>query len=122
MPERPSGPEGVPEAVHGPIAFPLPLRAAGAPRHQCEVEVDRGDDESPVFIEEFQKGVPEYMLRHKVKAGIIGWPQANGWRGDTSIEKRIQYDLEYIENWPLLPDLKILFRTLYQGFVHKHAD
>ncbi len=69
-----------------------------------------------------QKCVPEYMLRHKVKAGITGWPQANGWRSDTSIEKRIQYDLEYGENWPLLPDLKILFRTLYQGFVHKHAD
>ncbi len=77
--------------------------------------------ERPVFIEEFRKRVPKYMLRHKVKAGITGWAQVNGWRGDSSIEKRIQYDLEYIENWSLLLDVRILLRTLYQGFVHKHA-
>lgn len=77
--------------------------------------------ERPFFIEEFRRRVPKYMLRHKAKAGITGWAQVNGWRGDTSIEKRIQCDLEYIENWSLLLDLKILLRTLYQGFLHKHA-
>ncbi len=77
--------------------------------------------ERPVFIEEFRTRLPKYMLRHKVKAGITGWAQVNGWRGDTSIEKRIEYDLEYIENWSLLFDVRILLRTLYQGFDHKHA-
>ena len=77
--------------------------------------------ERPVFIEEFRRRVPKYMLRHKVKAGITGWAQVNGWRGDTSIEKRIEYDLEYIENWSLLFDLRILFLTLFRGFLHKHA-
>ncbi len=77
--------------------------------------------ERPMFIEEFRKRVPKYMLRHKVKAGITGWAQVNGWRGDTSIEKRIQYDLEYIEHWSLFFDLKILFLTIFRGFLDKHA-
>lgn len=77
--------------------------------------------ERPVFIEEFRKRIPRYMLRHKVKAGITGWAQVNGWRGDTSLEKRIECDLYYIEHWSLLFDLKILWLSLWRGFVHKNA-
>jgi lipopolysaccharide/colanic/teichoic acid biosynthesis glycosyltransferase len=60
------------------------------------------------------------MLRHKVKAGITGWAQVNGWRGNTSLEKRIEYDLYYIENWSVALDLKIMWLTLIRGF-HRHA-
>ncbi|MDQ3263654.1 MAG: undecaprenyl-phosphate glucose phosphotransferase [Myxococcota bacterium] len=77
--------------------------------------------ERPVFIEEFKKQIPKYHLRHKVKAGITGWAQINGLRGQTSIEKRIEYDLYYIENWSLLLDLKILVRTALGGFLSKNA-
>jgi Undecaprenyl-phosphate glucose phosphotransferase len=72
--------------------------------------------ERPSFVEEFRRRVPGYMLRHKVKAGITGWAQINGWRGDTSIEKRIEYDLYYIERWSLGFDLKILLQTLWYAF------
>ncbi len=77
--------------------------------------------ERPVFIEEFKKQIPRYHLRHKVKAGITGWAQINGLRGQTSIQKRIEYDLYYIENWSLLLDLKILLRTAFGGFLSRNA-
>ena len=77
--------------------------------------------ERPVFIQEFRRRIPRYMLRHKVPAGITGWAQVNGWRGDTSIDKRIEYDLYYIENWSLLLDLKILWMTLFKGFKNRNA-
>jgi putative colanic acid biosynthesis UDP-glucose lipid carrier transferase len=77
--------------------------------------------ERPVFIEEFKQRVPHYMLRHKVKAGITGWAQVNGWRGNTSIEKRIECDLYYIQHWSLWLDMKIVFLTLFKGFVHENA-
>jgi Undecaprenyl-phosphate glucose phosphotransferase len=77
--------------------------------------------ERPVFIEEFRRHVPRYMLRHKVPAGITGWAQVHGWRGDTSIAKRIEYDLYYIENWSLILDLKILCLTLVNGFKNRNA-
>lgn len=77
--------------------------------------------ERPVFIEEFKAKVPNYMLRHKVKAGITGWAQVHGWRGNTSIEKRIEYDLYYIRNWSLALDLKIMVLTLRRGFIHENA-
>jgi Undecaprenyl-phosphate glucose phosphotransferase len=77
--------------------------------------------ERPVFIEEFRKRIPRYMLRHKVKAGITGWAQVNGWRGDTSLDRRIECDLFYIEHWSLLFDLKILWLSLWKGFIHKNA-
>jgi Undecaprenyl-phosphate glucose phosphotransferase len=77
--------------------------------------------ERPHFVEEFKHRVPQYMLRHKVKAGLTGWAQVNGWRGNTSIEKRIEYDLYYIENWSVRLDLKIMWLTLLRGFFHKHA-
>jgi len=72
--------------------------------------------ERPSFVEEFRRRVPGYMLRHKVKAGITGWAQINGWRGNTSIERRIECDLYYIERWSLGFDLKILIQTLWYGF------
>jgi len=77
--------------------------------------------ERPVFVEDFRKNIPGYMLRHKVKAGITGWAQVNGWRGNTPIENRIECDLYYIENWSLGFDLKILWLTLWKGIIHKHA-
>ena len=77
--------------------------------------------ERPVFIDEFKTKVPKYMLRHKMKAGITGWAQVNGWRGDTSIEKRIEFDLFYIQNWSLRMDLKIMLMTAWSGFIHENA-
>ncbi|GIV59887.1 undecaprenyl-phosphate glucose phosphotransferase [Rhodocaloribacter litoris] len=77
--------------------------------------------ERPVFIEQFRERVPGYMLRHKVKAGITGWAQVNGWRGDTSLEKRIEYDLYYIQHWSLKFDFKIMLMTLWKGFVNENA-
>jgi len=77
--------------------------------------------ERPLFVAQFKNKIPQYMLRHKVKAGITGWAQVNGWRGNTSIEKRIEYDLYYIEHWSVKLDLKIMWLTLLRGFFHKHA-
>ncbi len=77
--------------------------------------------ERPVFIEEFRKRIPKYMLRHKMKAGMTGWAQVNGWRGDSSLEKRIEFDLYYIEHWSLWFDLKILWLTLWKGLVSRSA-
>jgi Undecaprenyl-phosphate glucose phosphotransferase len=77
--------------------------------------------ERPVYIQEFRRRIPRYMLRHKVPAGITGWAQVHGWRGDTSIDKRIEYDLYYIENWSLFFDLKILWLTLFRGFKNRNA-
>jgi len=76
--------------------------------------------ERPVFVDDFRRRIPGYMLRHKVKAGMTGWAQINGWRGDTSLEKRIEYDLYYIERWSLLFDVKILVQTLYRGFTNAY--
>jgi Undecaprenyl-phosphate glucose phosphotransferase len=77
--------------------------------------------ERPSFVEEFRRRVPGYMLRHKVKAGITGWAQINGWRGNTSIERRIECDLYYIERWSLAFDLRILVQTIWYGFRNRNA-
>ena len=77
--------------------------------------------ERPFFVEQFKQRFPQYMLRHKVKAGMTGWAQVNGWRGNTSIEKRIEFDLYYIENWSVALDFKILWLTLLRGVFHTHA-
>lgn len=74
--------------------------------------------ERPAFVREFKHKIPQYMVRHRVKAGITGWAQVHGWRGNTSIKKRLQYDLYYIENWTLTLDLKILWMTLRHGLRH----
>jgi Undecaprenyl-phosphate glucose phosphotransferase len=75
--------------------------------------------ERPFFVEQFKHRIPQYMLRHKVKAGITGWAQVNGWRGNTSLEKRIEYDLYYIENWSITLDLKIMWLTLVRGLFQR---
>ena len=77
--------------------------------------------ERPFFVEQFKHRIPQYMLRHKVKAGITGWAQVNGWRGNTSLEKRIEYDLYYIENWSVTLDLKIMWLTLVRGLFQRYA-
>ena len=77
--------------------------------------------ERPVLIEYFRKSIPRYMLRHKVKAGMTGWAQVNGWRGNTSLESRIQHDLDYIGNWSIWRDIKILALTVFGGFRNKGA-
>ncbi len=77
--------------------------------------------ERPVFIQQFRRQIPGYMLRHKVKSGITGWAQVNGWRGDTSIVERTQCDLYYIRNWSLNLDFKIMTMTLVKGFIHENA-
>ena len=77
--------------------------------------------ERPALIEGFRDQIPGYMLRHKTKAGITGWAQVHGWRGDTSLHKRIEYDLYYIQHWSLWMDVKIVFLTVWRGFVHPNA-
>jgi Undecaprenyl-phosphate glucose phosphotransferase len=77
--------------------------------------------ERPPFVQKFRENIPKYMLRHKVKSGITGWAQINGWRGNTSIEKRIEYDLYYIQNWSVWFDFKILVMSFWKGFMNKHA-
>jgi Undecaprenyl-phosphate glucose phosphotransferase len=77
--------------------------------------------ERPPFVAQFKERIPQYMQRHRVKSGITGWAQVNGWRGNSSIEKRIEYDLYYIENWSLTLDFKILILTLFRGFGQDHA-
>jgi Undecaprenyl-phosphate glucose phosphotransferase len=77
--------------------------------------------ERPVFVERFRESIPRYMLRHRVRAGLTGWAQVHGLRGDSSILQRLQYDLFYIEHWSLALDLKILWRTLWGGFLNKNA-
>lgn len=77
--------------------------------------------ERPIFVQKFKKDIPNYMLRHKVKAGMTGWAQVNGWRGNTSLDRRIECDLYYIRNWSYFLDLKIITMTLWKGFINKNA-
>jgi len=77
--------------------------------------------ERPIFVEQFKEEIPDYMKKHLVKAGITGWAQVNGWRGDTDLKTRIEYDLYYIENWSLWLDLKIILLTIFKGFIHENA-
>lgn len=77
--------------------------------------------ERPYFVDKFKEEIPKYMVKHQVRPGITGWAQVNGWRGNTSIEKRIEYDIYYIENWNLVLDLKIMLLTVFSGFVNKNA-
>jgi exopolysaccharide biosynthesis polyprenyl glycosylphosphotransferase len=77
--------------------------------------------ERPFFVEKFKEEIPRYMIKHQVRPGLTGWAQVNGYRGDTSIKLRIEHDLYYIENWTLGLDFKILFLTVFKGFVNKNA-
>lgn len=77
--------------------------------------------ERPFFVERFKEEIPRYMVKHQVRPGLTGWAQVNGYRGDTSITKRIEHDLYYIENWTLGFDFKIMFLTVFKGFINKNA-
>jgi len=92
------------------------------------INVVRGDmsivgprPERPEFVKNFKEEIPSYMKKHMVKAGITGWAQICGWRGNTDLHKRIEHDIYYIENWSLMFDLKIIFFTVFKGFVNKNA-
>ena len=77
--------------------------------------------ERPFFVEKFREEIPRYMVKHQVRPGLTGWAQVKGYRGDTSIRKRIECDLYYIENWSIGFDIKIIFLTFFKGFVNKNA-
>lgn len=77
--------------------------------------------ERKVFVDKFKEEIPDYMKKHLVKAGVTGWAQINDWRGNTDLNKRIEFDIHYIENWSLLFDLKIILLTLFKGFTSKNA-
>ena len=77
--------------------------------------------ERPFYVEKFREEIPHYMIKHQVRPGLTGWAQVNGFRGDTSIQKRIDHDLYYIENWTLGFDFKIMFLTIFKGFINKNA-
>ena len=77
--------------------------------------------ERPFYVEQFKERIPRYMIKHQIRPGITGWAQVKGYRGDTSIEKRIECDLYYIENWTVFFDIKILFYTIFKGFINKNA-
>jgi len=77
--------------------------------------------ERPVFIEEFRREIPGYMLRHKVKAGLTGWAQVHGWRGNTSLHERLEHDLYYVQNWSLGLDVRILLMTVVRAVVQRNA-
>ena len=77
--------------------------------------------ERPQFVEKFKEEIPRYMIKHQVRPGLTGWAQVNGYRGDTSIRRRIDYDLYYIENWTMGFDFKIMFMTIFKGFFNENA-
>ena len=77
--------------------------------------------ERPLFVEKFKEEIPRYMIKHQVRPGLTGWAQVNGYRGDTSIRKRIECDLYNIENWTLGLDFKIILLTFLKGFINKNA-
>jgi lipopolysaccharide/colanic/teichoic acid biosynthesis glycosyltransferase len=70
--------------------------------------------ERPYFVEQFKKEIPKYMVKHQVRPGLTGLAQVNGYRGNTSIDKRIEYDIRYVENWSLVLDIQIMFRTAFR--------
>ncbi len=77
--------------------------------------------ERPLYVEKFKEEIPRYMVKHQVRPGLTGWAQVNGLRGDTSIRKRVEYDIYYIENWTVWFDFKIILMTFFTGFVNKNA-
>ncbi|MDO4333723.1 MAG: undecaprenyl-phosphate glucose phosphotransferase [Eubacteriales bacterium] len=77
--------------------------------------------ERPQYVEKFKEEIPRYMIKHQIRPGLTGWAQINGYRGDTSIRKRIEYDIFYIENWSMGFDIKIMFLTIFKGFINDNA-
>jgi Undecaprenyl-phosphate glucose phosphotransferase len=126
--ERETGPVWAKPADPRVTAFGKFLRRSNLDELPQLWNVLRGDmsivgprPERPHFVAQFKHKIPQYMLRHKVKSGLTGWAQVNGWRGNTPLEKRIEYDLYYIENWSVSLDMKIMWLTLLKGFFHRHA-
>ena len=126
--ERDSGPVWTAENDPRRTALGVFLRRASLDELPQFLNVLRGEmsivgprPERPEFVAQFRKSVPKYMLRHMTKAGITGLAQVKGWRGNTSIEERIKCDLEYIEHWTLLLDLKIMWVTIWRGLIHRSA-
>jgi putative colanic acid biosynthesis UDP-glucose lipid carrier transferase len=126
--ERQSGPVWAKPEEKRATKFGVFLRSTSLDELPQFINVLKGDmsivgprPERPVFVDKFKDEVPGYMQKHLVKAGITGWAQVNGWRGDTDLSKRIEYDLFYIENWSLWFDLRIMFLTLFKGFINKNA-
>ena len=77
--------------------------------------------ERPQYVEKFREEIPRYMVKHQVRPGMTGWAQVNGYRGNTSIRKRIEYDIYYIEHWSVAFDIKILILTVFKGFINRNA-
>ena len=126
--ERDTGPVWMSANDNRPTRIGKFLRSTNLDELPQFFNVLRGDmslvgprPERPVFVEQFRRKVPGYYLRHKTKAGMTGWAQVNGWRGNTSIERRIECDLFYIQNWSVWFDLKIIFLTLLRSFIDKNA-
>ncbi len=126
--EAASGPVWATEQDPRRTALGVFLRKYNLDEFPQLINVVRGDmslvgprPERPHFVEQFKDQIPNYMLRHRVPSGLTGWAQVHGWRGNSSLEKRIEFDLYYIENWSLYLDLKILVLTLFRGFGQTHA-
>ena len=126
--ERDKGAQWATSGDERPTGFGLFLRRTRLDELPQLINVLKGDmsivgprPERPVFIQEFKTEIPDYMQKHLVKAGITGWAQVNGWRGDTDLKTRIEYDIYYIENWSIILDIKIMAMTLIKGMIHKNA-
>lgn len=126
--EKDSGPVWATQGENRATKFGQFLRKTSLDELPQFINVLKGDmsivgprPERPHFVDKFKDEIPGYMKKHMVKAGITGWAQVNGWRGNTDIKKRLEYDLYYIENWSLWLDFKIIILTLFNGFVHKNA-
>ena len=90
----------------------------GNPKHEHR---HKGNRNGKKDVERFREEIPRYMVKHQVRPGLTGWAQVNGFRGDTSIKKRIDFDIFYIENWTMSMDFKIMFLTIFKGFINKNA-
>jgi putative colanic acid biosynthesis UDP-glucose lipid carrier transferase len=126
--EEESGPRWASADDHRPTRFGSLLRRTSLDELPQFINVLKGEmsivgprPERPVFVHKFKDEVPDYMKKHLVKAGITGWAQVNGWRGNTDLSKRIEYDLYYIENWSLWLDIKIILMTLLPANIQKNA-
>jgi len=126
--EKESGPVWANQGENRATKFGQFLRKTSLDELPQFINVLKGDmsivgprPERPHFVDKFKEEIPGYMKKHMVKAGITGWAQVNGWRGNTDIKKRIEYDLYYIENWSLWLDFKIIMLTFFKGFIHKNA-
>lgn len=126
--EQGTGPKWASEGESRATRFGSFLRRTSLDELPQFINVLKGDmsvvgprPERPFFVEQFKDEIPAYMKKHMVKAGITGWAQVNGLRGDTDLRKRIEYDLFYIRNWSLMFDLAIAMRTFVSGFVNKNA-